>query len=267
MYENDYHLRMSIPIITVVAGPAGCGKTTWICQELQKNAAVENIIYFSPGTGTVPIDQTRLAAEFPAVKVFADGQEMEFFTQLAAAQNTYIELGFYLELGVIQQILDNLPYRAIAILPPNLKNSEYHPWAEKIVLGADIDTSIAQNQVWRGITSSQVCDEESLQELWYEITHGAYGQVSRAKGIFEVADGRAIYGDFVAGVPAIDFLELDLPRHLEGRPQRFSGMEVWGQNLDESAIRQTLQDCYLSEAAIKQYQEQVKQILIEEPIE
>ncbi|MDB9401782.1 hypothetical protein PN459_17625 [Microcystis aeruginosa CS-567/02-A1] len=50
---------MSIPMITVVAGPAGCGKTTWICQQLRNTASVENVIYFSPGTGNVPL--TRFA--------------------------------------------------------------------------------------------------------------------------------------------------------------------------------------------------------------
>jgi G3E family GTPase len=152
-------------------------------------------------------------------------------------------------------------------LPPHLKDSEYHTWADKIVNGADIDTSITQTQLWRAPTSGQVIDEDSLQEFWYEITHDAYGTVTRAKGIFDVADGRSLYADFVEGVPATDFLELDLPRHLEGRPQRFSGIEIWGKNLDELAIRQTLQDCYLSETAIAQYQEQVKQILIEEIVQ
>lgn len=258
---------MSLPIITVVAGPAGCGKTTWICQQMQNTVLSKNVIYFSPGTGNVPIDQTRLAAEFPEVKVFSDGQEVEFLNQLATAEIAYMEIGFYLELGAIQQILDNLSYRAVAILPPHLKDSEYHAWADKIVLGTDVDTNITQIQLWRAPTSGQVIDEDSLHEFWYEITHGAYGKVTRAKGIYDVADGRSLYADFTAGVPTTDFLELDLPRNLEGRPQRFSGMEVLGQNLDESAIRQTLQDCYLSEVAIAQYQEQVKQILIEEIIQ
>lgn len=258
---------MSVPIITVVAGPAGCGKTTWICQQMSNTASSENVIYFSLGTGNIPIDQTRVAAEFPELKVFGNGQEVEFLNQLVAAEIVYIELGFYLELGAIEQILDNLSYKAIAILPSHLKDSEYHTWAEKIITGADVDSSIAQTQLWRAPTSSQVIDEDSLNEFWYEITHGAYGQVSRAKGIFDVADGRSLYADFVAGIPATDFLELDLPRHLEGRPQRFSGMEVLGPSLDKSAIRQTLQDCYLSETAIAQYQEQVRQILIEESIE
>ena len=257
---------MSVPIITVVAGPSGCGKTTWICQKLQSTASAENIIYFSPGTGNVPIDQTRLTAEFPEMKVFGDGEEVEFFTQLEVAEIVYIEIGFFLELSAIEQILKNLPYQAIAILPPHLKDSEYHVWAEKIIPGAAIDTSMTQTQLWRAPTSGQVSDEDSLQEFWYELTQGAYGKVARAKGIFDVADGRALYADFVAGVPSTDFLELDLPRHLEGRPQRFSGIELLGQNLDESAIKQTLEDCYLSTVGIEQYQEQVKQILVEENI-
>ncbi|MBE9198435.1 MULTISPECIES: GTP-binding protein [unclassified Nodularia (in: cyanobacteria)] len=258
---------MSIPMITVVAGPAGCGKTTWICQQLRNTASAENVIYFSPGTGNVPIDQIRLSAEFPEVKVFSDGQEVEFLNQLAGAETIYIELGFYLELRTIEQIVGNVPYQSVAVLPSQLKDSEYHAWAEKIVKGLDIEINISLNQIWRSPTNGQVIDEDSLNEFWYELSHGAYGTVSRAKGIFDVADGRALYADFVAGVLTTDFLELDLPRHLEGRPQRFSGIETWGENLDESAIRQTLQDCYLSDSAIAQYQEQVKQILTEETIQ
>lgn len=253
--------------ITVVAGLAGCGKTTWICQQMQNLTSNQKIVYFSPGTGKVPIDQTRLAAEFPQIQVFLDGQEVEFMRQLATAEVVYIEMGFYLELNNMQQILDSLSYQAIAILPPKLPDSEYHSWADKIITGANIDTGIISNQLWRVPTIGQVIDEDSLHEFWYEVTHGAYGQVSRAKGIFDVADGRSIYADFVAGVPQTDFLELDLPRYLEGRPQRFSGLEILGNNLNESVMRQTLEDCCLSEIAVTQYQQQVQQILQQENIE
>jgi G3E family GTPase len=112
-------------------------------------------------------------------------------------------------------------------------------------------------------TTGQVIDENSLEDFWYEITHGAYGEVIRAKGIFDVNDGRSIYCDFVAGVPQTGFLELDLPRYLEGRPQRFSGLEISGKNLDEPALKSTLSDCCLSDYLISQYQQQVKQILLE----
>lgn len=253
---------VSIPNIIVVAGSSGAGKTTWVCQQMREIAAVDKIIYFSPGTGTVPIDQTRIATEFPGIQVFSDGQEVEFFNQIPKAEAVYIELGFYLQLEAIAQILDNLTYRAIAVLPPDFKDSEYHSWANKIVRGAPAQSSTAET-LWRAASNGQVIDENSLEEFWYEITHGAYGIVTRAKGIFDVNDGRSLYCDFVAGVPQTDFLELDLPRYLEGRPQRFSGLEVVGENLDEATLKQTLSDCCLSDATILQYQQQVKEILLE----
>ncbi|MFQ4141003.1 GTP-binding protein [Chlorogloeopsis sp. ULAP02] len=260
---------MSNPIITVVTGLAGCGKTTWIYQQLANKEEKfrfgdKNIVYFSPGVGNVPIDKTRLATELPKVKVFSDGQEVEFFKHLAVANVVYIELGFYLELSAIAQILDNLTYHAVALVPPHLQDSEYHVWANEIVIGADAQTSFTQTKLWRVSSTGQVIDEDSLHELWYEITHGAYGTVTRAKGIFNVPDGRSLYADFVAGVPSTDFLELDLPRHLDGIPQSFSGLEVLGNNLDEASLRQTLEDCCLSEAAILHYQQQVKETLLEE---
>lgn len=260
---------MSLPIITVVAGSCGAGKTTWICQQMRDIAAVDKIIYFSPGTGTVPIDQNRIATEFPGIQVFGDGQEIEFFNQILKAEAVYIELGFYLELGAMPtaiaanaQILDNLTYRNIAVLPADCKDSEYHSWANEIVRGASTQASNAET-LWRVASNGQVIDENSLEEFWYEITHGAYGIVTRAKGIFDVSDGRSLYCDFVAGVPQTDFLELDLPRYLEGRPHRFSGLEVVGDNLDEATLKQTLSDCCLSDELILQYQQQVKEILLE----
>ncbi|MBD2772160.1 GTP-binding protein [Iningainema tapete] len=252
------------PKITVVAGPAGVGKTTWIAQQIANSGATSRVSYFSPGTGNVPIDQTLIATKFPTVKVFNDKQVVEFKAQLAFSEDAvYIELGFYLELNAIAQILDNLPYSAIAILPAHEQDSEYHAWAKQIIPSAVIDNSITTTQLWRVPTTGQVIDEDSLQEFWYEITHGAYGTVTRAKAIFDVGDGRCVYADYVK-VPSTDFLELDLPRHLQGRPQRFSGIEVSGQNMDEAAMGRTLEDCCLSDAAIWQYQQQVKQILLQE---
>ncbi len=253
---------MSQPTIIVVAGFAGCGKTSWICQQLV--ARDKNVLYFSPGVGTVPIDKTRLEAEFPHVKVFSDGQQVEFFNQLPTADVVYIELGFYLQLSATRQILDNLTYHAVALIPPQLKDSEFHAWAKEMIIGADVQTSSAQTKLWRASSIGQVIDEDSLHEIWYEITHGAYGTVSRAKGIFHVPDGRSLYADFVAGVPSTDFLELDFPRHLDGIPQRFSGLEILGNNLDEVSLQETLQDCCLSQAAILHYQQQVKETLLQE---
>lgn len=257
---------MNIPSITVIAGLSGTGKTTWIRQqirEIKSNEKFDNLIYFSPGTGNVLIDHSCIAAEFPGIKVFGDNQEIEFIHQIPAANHVYIELGSHLELSTISQILDDLNYRPVVILPPNYQNSEYQKWTEEIFYGAPIKTINIEN-IWRVCTTGQVIDENSLEEFWYEITHGAYGDVIRAKGIVDVNDGRSLYCDFVAGVPQTEFLELDLPRYLEGRPQRFSGLEVVGKNLDEPALKATLSACCLSDSLISQYQQQVKQILLEE---
>ncbi|MBF2016685.1 MAG: GTP-binding protein [Rivularia sp. T60_A2020_040] len=255
---------MTIPLIKVVAGPAGSGKTAWIHQQIQDRKSVDddNIIYFSPGTGKVSIDKNRIAADFPGIQVFSDTQEVELLKRIPEAKAVYIELGFYLDLESLSPILDGLSYRTLAVLPPHFKDSEYHAWADEIISGIPIKSD-SSNHLWRVGTDTQVIDEDSLEEFWYELTHGAYGNVSRAKAIFDVNDGRSIYCDFVAGIPQAGFLELNLPRHLEGRPQRFSGIEVVGESLDEVMLKQTLSDCFLSDLLVKQFQQQVKQMLLE----
>jgi hypothetical protein len=251
--------------ITVIAGISGSGKTTWIHQQLNEISpnCTEDVLYLSPGVGSTPIDQKRLAAEFPFLKVFGDGQEAEFIRGLDSAEAAFLELGFYLELAAVEQILNNQNYRKIAVVPSQFAESEYHTWANEIITNASINTNALQKQLWRVQTTGQVVDENSIYEFWYEISQGAYGKVTRAKGIFDVADGRSLYGDFVAGIPITPFLELDLPRHLDGRPKRFSGLEVVGE-FDETALKQTLEDCCLADAMISQYQQQVKQYLMEE---
>jgi hypothetical protein len=253
---------MNVPLITAVAGPPGSGKTAWIYQKIQDIPSSEgkSIIYFCPGTGNLPIDKNRIATDFPNILVFSDGEEVDFVNQIPKAKAVYIEWGFYLKLGSLTGILKNLSYHAVAVIPPLLKDSEYHTWAEEIVTGIPAKTENSLN-LSRIVTNGQVIDEDSLEVFWYELTHNAYGHVTRTKAIFDVNDGRSIYCDFVEGIPQTDFLELNLPRYLEGRPQRFSGIEVVGQNLDEISIKQTLSDCCLSDTAILQYQQQVKQIL------
>jgi G3E family GTPase len=85
--------------------------------------------------------------------------------------------------------------------------------------------------------------------------------VQRAKGIFDLADGRAFHFNFVAGLPQTETTELKLPRWLKGRPDRFSGIEVVGENLDQSAIAQALEDCCLEDRAIAYYQQQIRDSL------
>lgn len=249
---------MSKPIITVVAGLPGVGKTSFIRQHIPKSKPA---VYFSPGTGNVPIDQTCLATDFPDLKIITDGQESLLIEYLANGAVAYIELGFYLELNTMSPLFDTIPSSRIAIIPPGTKNSEWHQWANQIIEGFAIESNINNCQIWRSPTNGQVIDQASLDIFWYqELTAGAYGEIMRAKAIFDIADGRAFYFDFVPGKETI-YQELNLPRWLKGRPERFSGIEVFGHNLNQKALAESLQDCCLPETAILAYQQQVKETL------
>ena len=249
---------MSKPIITVVAGPPGVGKTNFIREQMPKDSPA---VYFSPGTGNVPIDHTCLATDFPNLKIITDAQESQLIEYLANGTVAFIELGFYLELDAMSSLLDTIPSSRIAIIPPGTKNSEWHQWANQTVEGLAIESNINNCQFWRSPTYGQVIDPASLDVFWYdELTAGAYGQIVRAKAIFDIADGRAFSFNFVLGKET-EYQELNLPRWLKGRPERFSGIEVFGNNLNQKALVETLQDCCLPDAAILAYQQQVKETL------
>lgn len=130
-----------------------------------------------------------------------------------------------------------------------------------------------QPQNIRSILTGQVIDSASLETFWYELTHGAYGQVQKAKGIFTLVDGRVLQLDFVAGLPkdAPEIIpeiipetittELSLPPCTKGRPDQFSGVEIIGFNLDRAGINQTLEDSCLDDQAIAHYQAQIQEQL------
>ena len=59
-------------------------------------------------------------------------------------------------------------------------------------------------------------------------------------------------------LPGNAYTELNLPRWVQGRPNRFSGLEVVGQRVDEGAIAATLRDCYLSDSLLAAHQATLK---------
>jgi hypothetical protein len=247
--------------ITAVTGPPGAGKTTWICQQLAQASATGLYLCL---TNDMSIDRTYIATEFPQVQILVAEKRFQLPSQLNSGDRAYIELGFHLDLATISQLLDTSNCHRIAIVPPGSADSEWHDWADEIVIGVPAQTVVASPQLWRSPLQGNVLDFNSLEVFWYELIQGAYGKATRAKGIFDITDGQSIYGDFVMSLPPRDFAPLNLSRWLEGRPQRFSGLEVWGQNLDEAAIAQTLKDCCLSSAEIHYYQQQIQQLLLEE---
>lgn len=245
--------------ITLVAGSIGAGKTTWIQQQVHTTA--ETAIYLSLDAGETAVDSTYLAAEVPGLTVLSAVQLANFLEHPTDGCVVYLELGFHIDLNSIILPDPMADCRRVAVLPPGTRHTEWHGWADVVVTGAEASITLRQPHLWRSALSGQVLDSASLNTFWYELTNGAYGTIQRAKGIFDVADGRSLYFDFVAGLPETTEMELNLPRWLNGRPDRFSGIEIVGEALDQTAIAQTLKDCCLDEQAIAYYQQQIKDLI------
>ena len=253
-------------MLTVVAGPLGGGKTHWILTQLfaRKEMASRPIgVYISPMTSGV--DAHRLLAHVPALKVEAD---------LPATIRTMENLPIYLELGNHLSLdlpwLAQIPHHRVAVLPTSADRTQFDwsQWADEVVqpeIPPETTPPISPviplpepANLWQVNLSGQVLDPASLDTFWSELTQGAYGEVIRAKAIFDLADGESCYFDFLPGQDA-QYQELPLPKWLKGRPDRFSGIEVMGQSLDPPSLVSTVQDCCLSDALLASHQAAIRQ--------
>ncbi len=259
---NPQHLTdtMTTSKFIAVAGPSGSGKTTWISQFLQDPS--QPCFYLAPGSSQTSVDLICIGYRFPRVQVIAE-HEIQSFLETWIKGNLpnaviYLELGFHLILD--HPILSVLPWHRVAVLPPKLQRSEWHAWADEIIPGQDTPFPEVADlpSLWLTPLNGQVFDPPSLNEALTELTEGAYGKVHRAKGIFELPDGRAFYVDFSSKLSGIEYRELKLPRWLDGRPDRPSGIEVVGWDLRPEAIAQTLRDSYLADDHLRYAQQQYK---------
>lgn len=276
--ETSRKTLARIPKITIVAGLPGAGKTRWIQEQLQSTN--EAAVYLHLGQGIVPIDAVYLAAEVSGLKILAEEQLNEFIYHLLQPdqiqENLYLELGFSIDPTSLVLPLDKSLYQRIAMVSSaanqEASQSLWQDWADAIVPGTPQAGYDKQPQISRSVLTGQVIDFSSLETFWYELIHGAYGDVQRAKGIFTLVDGRVLYFDFVAGLPetvpvreaSANATELPLSPCIKGRPEQFSGIEVVGFNIDQAGIAQTLGDSCLDDQAIAYYQEQIVANLPEE---
>ncbi|MEM9266842.1 MAG: GTP-binding protein [Cyanobacteria bacterium P01_F01_bin.13] len=243
--------------LTLVAGPPGVGKTTWISQFLKD--ASRPLFYLHPGAQE-SVDLAWIGYGFPWVSIISDDRAATVLTDLPDQAQVFIELGFHLDLK--SPFLAALPGRRIAIVPPGLEKSEWHDWADEVIPSNHSQALDADklSTIWKSPLTGQVFDPPSLDGVLIELTGGAYGQVMRLKGIFEMPDGQAFYVDFVEGLPGIEYTELKLPRWLQGRPDRFSGLEIVGHSLEQKTIAQTLLASCLADDVLFQYQRQYQQL-------
>jgi len=253
---NNKH-RMDKDKIIVVGGYVGCGKTSWIYQQIASLIKAvpqyyQKILYLKAGTGKVQIDQKRISIDFPKVEVFCDNQKATFLDKLESADIAYIELGNNLGLSYIDELLNDLFYYPVAILPPGYKRCKWHSWAKEVLTGAAIKTDNRKMETLCIETTGKVICGSKFNKLWNKIISDAYGKVIRAKGIFHLEDGNIIYADFVNGTECIDFLNLDLIAYLHGEPKCLSGLEIVGYSLNEILLQRIIDKIYIETYRIVQ---------------
>jgi hypothetical protein len=252
-------------MIIAVIGLPGIGKTHWIKEQLAKNLD-KCVYYLQLKNDSVSIDATAIASQFSEVKILATGEESNLLTQ-AETNLVYIEIPWYVDLYGIEPLLQQLNCHRVAILPLDWQYTGLNAWADEVIPGSSYETqsSVEKSnsdrlEVHRGVLTGEILDFASLETFWQEVAGGAYGEIIRAKGIFEIVEGDSIYGDLVENREK-DWQKLNLPCWLNGRPQRFSGFEIIGRNLNKKEIGQAIRDCCLEEAAIAYYQRQIKESL------
>ncbi|MGF1488136.1 MAG: GTP-binding protein [Prochloraceae cyanobacterium] len=249
-------------MIIAVAGSLGAGKSQWIRQQI---AQIDNqpLGYFSPQTDSVPIDTIFLKSEYPQLQIYQTGQEVELIKSQVDRTVTYIEIPWYLNLSEIEPLITALGCHRVGICSEDGKNSELKKWADEIVFlgAATISYPKMSLDIYRGILTGEILDFDSIATFWLELIQGAYGEVIRAKAIFDFADGQSYHGDFSSGKTELKFKALNLPPSLKDKADRFSGFEIVGKNLDKQEIAQTIRDCCISSEAIAYYQQQMKNSL------
>jgi hypothetical protein len=246
--------------VFLVAGPSGVGKTHWIAEQLQQHPPNQPIAYLNLGGGSFPLDGRYLQTLHPKLDCLSDeNASVKLVEHQGAANPIYIEVGFHIALDSL--VLPLVDCRNIVLVPPKSPETDWHHWTEsdEVIVGVGTaPESITNLQMQRALLSGEVFDPPSLDIFWQELIQGAYGSVQRAKAILNIADGQTFLFNFISGLEGSDYRALEVPLCLDGRPQEFSGLEVVGEGLDGAGITETLQDCFVADEMLAQYQAYLK---------
>ena len=160
--------------LTLVAGPPGVGKTTWISQLFKD--ALSPLFYLHPGAQE-SVDLAPIGYCFPWVSIIPDDRASSVLADLPDEAQVFIGLGFYANLKSL--LLAFLPGQRIAIVPPGLESSEWHDWADKVIPGNNNPASDSLPAIWKPPLTGQVFAPPSLDEVLIELTEGAFCRTGR----------------------------------------------------------------------------------------
>ena len=241
--------------ILLISGPPGCGKTSWILNQLQAHKGPCGYLRLAgfPAEGCPQaldggIDQAVLADHCPGLRDLADSAQ--------ALEHHGADLLALIELPQFQPPADADSCGIDARLRPQLEALQLLP-QRHLHFGRDAELppqdTLQFNALenWVLDLTRSVWDPPSLNSFWFELVNGAYGEVYRAKALMNLPDCRSFFFNWIVSQEGTQFLPLARVAPPEGRPQRLSRLVVQGKHLDTAGIEATIADALLSDAVLE----------------
>ncbi|MCP9885073.1 ATPase [Synechococcus sp. ATX 2A4] len=241
--------------VLLISGPPGCGKTSWILNQLQAHRGPCGYLRLEGFTAAelqqAPdggIDRAFLVDQCPGLLDLAEPgenpasrpQDLLALIELPQWQAPP-EAGLA---GIDPRLLP--PLEALQLLP-----QRHLSFGRDAELPAQDTLQFNALEAWSLDLTHSVWDPPSLNSFWFELVNGAYGEVYRAKALMNLPDGRSFFFNWIVSQEGTQFLPLERVAPPVGRPQRMSRLVVQGKHLDAAGIEATIADGLLSDAVLE----------------
>ena len=245
----------------LIAGPPGCGKTTWIRETLLKHEGtcaylrLEGWSHDGLEVGVnAGIDRTWLIDQIPHLQDLS----------LVGLQDLPSS-GDRLLLVEVQQFKSLSTSADGGVDPRILKQlSRLHLRPDRtLVFGRDSDLpqqdtlDFTQLEAWNLDLHGRIWDPNSLSSFWFELVNGAYGDVYRAKALLNVPEGVSYFCNWMVSQQGSQFLPLQSLELTTESPNRTSHLVIQGKSLNQVAMKATINDCILGDDSFELQQAQL----------
>ena len=256
-------MPLAMSQVWLVLGPPGCGKTSWIRDQLVRHPGP--CVYWrlqGPSFDNLEqgldggIDGAWLKDQIPELQI-PTGQLSELSIDDGLLREK--ELLMVVEVQQFQAAVSTCAEDIHPMISKQLENVHLKP--DRIVtFGVD---SYLPNQDTLNFTTLEaldidlqdsIWDPNSLSSFWFELVNGAYGDVYRAKALVNLPDGRCFFCNWIVSQDGSQFLPLERVEPPNGRPKRLSRLVVQGRALNPTGIRSTVEECLFSDEVLELHQ-------------